>query len=259
MIRTVWVLAAGGVLTMALSARLVLAKWRRGGREGMEDMCERVGRFWSGSMLRLAGVRVRLEGHEKVDWDQPLVVVANHQSWFDVFALAAHLPGRTRFVAKQELARIPIFGTAWQTCGHISVNRTDRSRAISTLDRAGQQVRNEGLAMVLFPEGTRSPDGRLQPFKKGAFVLAIKTGVPLVPVGISGSRKIMPKGSFRIRRGEIRIRVGEPMPVGDLAHRDRARLLAESRRRIASLMEDEGAGPGATGDTRGNAKEEAAG
>lgn len=259
MIRTVWVLAAGGVLTMVLSARLVLARWRRGGREGMEEMCERVGRFWSGSMLRIAGVRVSLEGHEKVDWDQPLVVVANHQSWFDVFALAAHLPGRTRFVAKEELARIPVFGTAWQTCGHVSVNRTDRSRAISTLDRAGQQVRDEGLAMVLFPEGTRSADGRLQPFKKGAFVLAIKTGVPIVPVGISGSREVMPKGSFRIRPGEIRIRVGAPLPVDDLAHRDRARLLAESRRRVALLMEDEGTGPEAMGEMKGNSKEEAAG
>lgn len=237
MIRTLWVLGAGAVLTVVCSLRVLVPVWlgRRG--ENVVPLCERAGRFWSGGILRMAGVRVRFEGLEKVDWERPQVVVANHQSWFDVFALAAHLPGRTRFVAKEELARIPVFGPAWQACGHISINRKDRNEAISSLDRAGGRVSDEGLVMILFPEGTRSPDGRLQPFKKGAFVLAIKTGVPVVPLGISGSRKIMPKGSFRIRPGEIVIRVGDPIEVDDLARRDRNRLMTESRQRVLRLME----------------------
>jgi 1-acyl-sn-glycerol-3-phosphate acyltransferase len=234
LIRTLWVIVAGAVLTVVCSLRVLVPVWL--GRSAV-PLCERLGRLWSGAILRMAGARVRLEGTEKVDWERPLVVVANHQSWFDVFALAAHLPGRTRFVAKEELARIPVFGPAWQACGHISINREDRHEAISSLDRAGRRVRDEGLVMILFPEGTRSPDGRLQPFKKGAFVLAIETGVPVVPLGISGSRSIMPKGSFRIRPGEIVVRVGDPIEADDLVHRDRNSLMTESRRQVLRLMQ----------------------
>jgi len=182
---------------------------------------------------------------EGMDWDRPLVVVANHQSWFDVFALAAYLPAKARFVAKEELGRIPIFGNAWKSCGHISVDRTDRKQAVRSLQEAGQRVREEKLAMILFPEGTRSPDGRLLPFKKGAFVLAIETGVPIVPVGISGTRDVMAKGSFRIRSADITIRVGEPILVEGLGHEKRDVLLRRSRDSVAALIgQSIGAGDG---------------
>lgn len=236
MIRTIWVLAVGGVLTMVLSARILWARWRR--PEEVETVCENLGRYWARTVLRMAGARVRVEGHEAVGWDLPLVVVANHQSWFDVFALEAFLPGKVRFVAKKELSRIPIFGRAWQTCGHISLDRGDRTRAISSLDEAGRRVRDGSLTMILFPEGTRSWDGELQPFKKGAFVLAIKAGVPVVPVGIRGTRDVMPKGSFRIRPAEVRIRVGRPIDVETLGHGHRDRLMERSREAVAALMAD---------------------
>ncbi len=236
MIRTFLVLVAGIVLTFSLSAwvrlsGLLRAPWAR-------DHCSRASSFWGRALAWIAGVRVRLEGATREKLDRPLVVVANHQSWFDVFVLAGHIPGRARFVAKEELRRIPLFGAAWETCGHIRVNRGDRAEAVRSLNEAGARIRDERLNVILFPEGTRSPDGRLLPFKKGAFVLAIQTGVPILPVGISGSREVMAKGSWRIRPGEVRVRVGDPIPVDGLTVADRDQLLARARSEILALMED---------------------
>jgi 1-acyl-sn-glycerol-3-phosphate acyltransferase len=225
-----------------------------------EKQCERIGRFWSRWVLRVSGAKVRIEGLDRIDWTRPHILVANHQSWYDVWVLAGCLPASVRFVAKQELARIPIFGRAWQACGHISVDRADRGRAIRSLDHAGRRVQHEALTVVLFPEGTRSADGRLQSFKKGAFVLALQTGVPLVPVGISGSRHVMGKGSFRVRGGEIRVRVGTPIAVEGLTTRDREGLLRRARREILDLMEDADAAPGRpvepSDDREGNGTED---
>ena len=248
MIRGLWVLGSGAALTLVLASRVVFANWFA--KKRLSCLCERLPRVWAGWFLRRAGVKVEVEGEERVDWSQPLVIVANHQSWFDVFALAAHLPVLGRFVAKEELARIPVFGPAWQACGHVAIDRSNREQATESLDRAGRHIRDGRLAVILFAEGTRSPDGRLQPFKKGAFVLAIKTGVPVVPVGISGSRQVMPKGSFRIRPGEIRIRIGEPISVEGLRHQDRDRFRVRCRDAVVDLMEDEDAVTGRPGGAR---------
>jgi 1-acyl-sn-glycerol-3-phosphate acyltransferase len=234
-IRTVWVLVAGGILTFTMSGILFVSNLLR--RPGLPGQCERLGRLWAQGVLRLAGTRVRFQGPDREQWPPGAVIVANHQSWFDVFALAARLPITYRFVAKEELSRIPVFGTAWQACGHVSLDRDDRGQAINTLNRAGAQLRGDGSAIILFPEGTRSPDGRVRGFKKGAFVLAIHSRVPVVPVGISGSAKVMPKGSFRIRPGEIRIRVGDPISTEGLRHRDRGELLERARQAVLRLTE----------------------
>ena len=178
-------------------------------------------------MLWAAGIQVTLEGEENLKAGFPQIVVSNHQSWFDVFALAARLPVPNRFVAKKELATIPIFGRSWRECGHVSVDRGNREAAIESLEQAWREIHEDKLTMVLFPEGTRSPDGRLQPFKKGAFVLAVQGQVPLVPVAVLGSRSIMPKGGKRVRSGEIVLRIGTPIQTEGATIRDRNRLLKE--------------------------------
>lgn len=236
MIRSAWVVAGGILLTIYYATRANVSAWLK--PPDLPCRCERYARRWAKGILWLAGVKVHVEGADRIDWSEPHVVVANHQSWFDVFAFFAAMPGHPRFVAKEELGRIPIFGPSWRNCGHISIDRGDRKQAIASLDRAAQRVRDENLAMVLFPEGTRSPDGRLYEFKKGAFVLAIKTGVPIVPVGISGSRAIMPKGTFRVRSGEIRIRVGPEIGVQGTTADDRDSLREKSRSAVLVLMED---------------------
>lgn len=229
-------LLGGAVLTLVLATGVVVSSWTERGRE--KPVCDRLARLWARTIMRWAGARVEMEGVDRVEWDRPHVVIANHQSWFDVFLLMGCLPGKTRFVGKEELARIPIFGRAWRTCGHVAVDRSNRKRAISSLDTAGRRVRDEGLNMVLFPEGTRSEDGSLGPFKKGAFVLAIKTGVPILPVAISGTREVMPKGSFRIRPGPVRFRVGSPIATEGLSGADRNELLKTSRAALLALREE---------------------
>lgn len=235
MIRTVWVMVAGFFLTLFYGSWAVLASYFR--PEGFHCLCERLGRNWSRSILRVSGVRVRVEGSERLTRDCPQILVSNHQSWFDVFALAGHLPIRYRFVAKEELGRIPIFGRAWKGCGHISIDRGDRSAAISSLERASERIREQGMTIILFAEGTRSPTGELLPFKKGAFVLAIQTQEPILPVAITGSRAVMPKGGWRVRPGEICVRIGDPIPVKGLTMRDRDALLRTTRERIQGLLD----------------------
>ena len=172
--------------------------------------------------------------------DGAFIVIANHESWFDVWALAGGLPIHARFTAKKELARIPVFGRAWQACGNISIDREDPASAIESMTLAGRQIKEEGLRMVFFAEGTRCSDGVLHPFKKGPFVIAIEGGVPIVPVGLVGSRPIMPKGSFRIRPGVIVVRVGAPISVEGMQHSDRDELRDTVRDAVVRLRGGEG-------------------
>ncbi len=233
MIRTIWVYTIGVLSTLYNAGSVVLRTylWRR----NLHCACDRAARRWGKQIIWSAGVKVRFEGLEHLRDDAPQIVVANHQSWFDVFALAAELPVRYRFVAKKELGEIPVFGKAWRECGHVSVDRGNREAAIEALDQAWKEVHEDKLTMILFPEGTRSPDGRLKTFKKGAFVLAVQGQVPLVPVAVVGSRSIMAKGGRGVRSGEILIRIGEPIPTEGATIRDRNRLLRESWNAIYAL------------------------
>jgi 1-acyl-sn-glycerol-3-phosphate acyltransferase len=240
-IRSLWSVLAVVGLTGFYSSRVVLASWL--GRKDFGCHCDSLTRRWCRLVVRVVGVQLAVEGADRVDWKQPSVVVANHQSWFDIFVLVAALPGRVRFVAKKELGRIPIFGRAWHACGHIAIDRGDRRSAIESLDRAAERVRTDGLAIMLFPEGTRSADGRLQDFKKGAFALATKSGFPIVPVGITGTRHVMPKGSFRVRGGPVRVRVGDPIDPARFGENGRDELRAQSRAAVALLI-DQSDGPG---------------
>lgn len=239
MIRSLWTLMVGSVATVWYATRVVFTAVFRS-EKALCRNCDEIARDWSRWILWAAGVEVRVHGTEHLRDGGAQIVVSNHESWFDVFALLAELPVSTRFVAKKELEKIPLFGRAWVSCGHISVDRSDRKSAIDSLNVAGARIRDGGLTIVMFPEGTRSPDGRLQRFKKGAFVLGIQSGVPIVPVAITGTRPVMPKDSFRIRKGTVDIRVGEPIPVEGLVHADRDRLAIEAHAAVARLRGGEG-------------------
>lgn len=233
MIRTLRVYLVGFGLTIYYGARVVVHALRRD--RGAGRFCCHCARGWARGILRAAGVSVELEGAGNLTSGVTRVLVANHTSWFDVFALTAHLPVDFRYVGKKELERIPIFGGAWKACG-ISIDRSDRDAAVRSLEEAREVIRREGSTLIMFPEGTRSPTGELQPFKKGAFVLAIQAGVDVVPVAITGSRKVMPKGRWRIRSGTIRIRVGEPLPVEGLTFDDRDELTHRGWRAVRDLL-----------------------
>ncbi|CAN5674216.1 MAG: 1-acyl-sn-glycerol-3-phosphate acyltransferase [Gemmatimonadetes bacterium] len=188
---------------------------------------------WGRSILRASGTSVVTHGLEGVRWDAPQVLVCNHNSFYDVLAIAAVLPNPFSFVGKKELDSVPFFGQAWKAAGHISIDRSDRDRALVSLRQAGAKLNRERGTVILFPEGTRSKDGRLLPFKKGAFVLAIESGVPIVPAIILGSAPIIGKGG-RIRAGTIHIHFGETVDPAGFGTVDE--LLSEVRSRMTIML-----------------------
>lgn len=194
-------------------------------------------RYWSKWILFSSGAPVRLEGMDRISREHPQIFVSNHVSWFDVWVLATYLPMDYRFVAKKELERVPVFGAAWKAAGHISIDRSDRKSAIRSLERAGETIRRENASVVIFPEGTRSHDGTLQAFKKGAFMLALHTGVPIVPVAVIGSERVLAKGSWRVRRLPIIVRFGEPIETRGFTEEDRDELVQLTYDRVRALLE----------------------
>ncbi len=186
---------------------------------------------WGPSSLWVAGCRRVAEPLPPLP-DGPLIFASNHESALDIWVLVEQLPRIVRFVAKAELFRIPVFGWYLRLGGHVPVDRGDRAQAIASL-RAAAQVVRAGTSLIVFPEGTRSRDGRIQPFKKGPFALAMEAGVPVVPVAIAGSAAVTPRGLVAVRPGTIRVAVGEPLYPARFA--DRVALLAAVRDRIIDL------------------------
>ena len=192
---------------------------------------------WGALILRTAGVQAVWEHPERLGQGRAQILVSNHQSWFDVFALAGALPVRYSFVGKKELAGIPIFGTAWARVGHYAVDRSDYKASMASLREVGDRMKAEGATLVMFPEGTRSPTGKLTRFKKGAFVLAIEAQVPVVPVAVVGSRRVLPKGAWRAKPGRITIRVAPPISTEGMTMGDRDKLTRMAHAAVASLIE----------------------
>ena len=241
--RLLFLYVAGTIVTAWYACKAALYSALRMNSERLCRECDEIQRNWCRALLWLGGCRVEIEGAEYLTDGEPRIIVSNHQSWFDVFAITAHMPVRVRFATKAELGRFPIFGRAWKGCGHISIDRSDRQSAIAALAEAGRRVQEQSITIVMFAEGTRSRSGKLQPFKKGAFVLAIQGGLPVVPVAVLGTHEIMPKGTLRVRPGPIVIRVGEPIPSEGLSNEDRDSLMERTWRAVAELKgEDQALG-----------------
>ncbi|HEY4716477.1 MAG TPA: lysophospholipid acyltransferase family protein [bacterium] len=192
--------------------------------------------IWADLILKTSGVSVRLNGAEFINPETPYVVMSNHQSYFDVFSLVAKSPISIYFLAKRALMWIPVLGWAMYFAGHIAIDRGQRERAIRSVDSAAEKIKN-GVNILVFPEGTRSHDGNLQSLKKGGFVLAIKAQVPILPVGIYGSRSILPKGAWKITPGSITLTFGKPIDTKNLTLDDRDNLMEIVHKEISSLIE----------------------
>ncbi len=196
----------------------------------------RVARAWSRSLLLFVGVKVKVEGLGKVREGGSYVFAANHASYMDTPVVLSHIPVQFRFLAKKGLFQIPFLGTHLAQAGHIPVPREDPRAAVKTLARAAEVIRAKSISVLLFPEGGRTEDGELQPFKEGAAYIAIKSGVPLVPVAIVGTRKILPMHSASFRRGRVTLRIGDPIPTAGLTLRDRRVLTERLREQIAAML-----------------------
>ena len=169
-------------------------------------------RCWAPGLLCGAGARLRVEGRERVDWSQPCLLVANHQSVIDICALFRAVPVPLRFLLKEEMKRVPFVGWYARATGMLFIVR-DNARAGALFRRQAAALLAGGQSLCLFPEGTRSRDGRVGPFKGGSLQAAIDAGVPVVPVAVHGAGRVLPPGGFRVRSGTIRVAFGAPLPV----------------------------------------------
>jgi 1-acyl-sn-glycerol-3-phosphate acyltransferase len=195
----------------------------------------RIARFWGKILLAVSFIRVRSEGAGKLDPDGSYVFVANHSSYMDIPALLSVLPQQYRFFAKSGLYRIPFLGWHLRWAGHLPVDRSNARNSLKSMGAGAQAVRERGISVMLFPEGGRSPTG-LREFREGAAYIAIKAGVPVVPVAIVGMRELLPMGSIHIRGGNVVVRVGEPIPTSGLKSADRAQLTERLHREISALL-----------------------
>ncbi|WP_020677182.1 lysophospholipid acyltransferase family protein [Geopsychrobacter electrodiphilus] len=203
------------------------------------DYMHNSGRLWARVTLWLAGVRLQVSGHEHLPVNgQPVIFAGNHQSNFDILCYFAGLPLQFRWMAKEELFQVPLFGFAMRRSGYIAIDRSNGRKAMKGITLAAERIQS-GTSVVIFPEGTRSYDGKLQEFKKGGFLIALKARVPIVPVAISGSWQVMHKGEFKFRPGIIRLQILAPIETASLTIRDSERLLDQVSSVLTEAIEKE--------------------
>ncbi|MFN2375402.1 MAG: lysophospholipid acyltransferase family protein [Candidatus Binatia bacterium] len=197
-----------------------------------EELTWRFAKSQARALAKVLGVRVKVRGLEHLD-GRPCVFVSNHRSHFDIAAILGFVPGITRFTAKKELFREPVLGLVMRVMGMVPVDREHPEKAIERL----HALRNDGHSLVFFPEGTRSREGVLGPFKKGAFVTAIELGLPIVPIACRSSDGIMPAGAYlTILPGEMELVILAPVETTGLSYEQRDALAAQTRARIATAL-----------------------
>jgi len=198
-----------------------------------ENIVHRWGTIWGRSGLLLAGLKINIKGSEHIPHERSAVYIVNHQSNFDIPILYAGLPLQFRWMAKQELFDIPLFGLAMRRCGYIPIDRSDRRKAMHSMKEAAKQIR-DGVSVIIFPEGTRTNDGQLQEFKKGGFLIGVKAQVPIVPVAIKGSYEVMSRNSRLIHAGPIEMEIFPAIETAGMKNTDIEQLMIQTRQPIAA-------------------------
>jgi 1-acyl-sn-glycerol-3-phosphate acyltransferase len=185
----------------------------------------------------VSGIHVHVNGLENLNVGGSCILMPNHQSNFDIPVLLGCLPIQFRWLAKAELFKIPIFGRGMRGCGYISIDRSNRKSAFQSLAEAAAKIRN-GVSVLIFPEGTRSRDGKILPFKKGGFVLSVDAGVPIVPIVIFNTWSIMPKGRLRIRTQSVQMDILAPIPTSGYTRKTKDDLMDSVRNTICNAFEE---------------------
>lgn len=199
--------------------------------DNAENNVHKVANLWSRVLLFLCATKVEVIGGQNILRSEPQVLMANHQSDFDILITLAYVPGQFRWIAKKELFTIPVFGQAMRSAGYIEIDRQDHEKAMQSLDLAALRIR-QGKSVMTFPEGTRSRSGEIKPFKQGTFYLAIQSGAPIVPISIVGSGEIMPKRSLRIKPGRIKLVIDKPIETKNYTLENRQELINKVRTAI---------------------------
>ncbi|HET7041445.1 MAG TPA: lysophospholipid acyltransferase family protein [Gemmatimonadales bacterium] len=216
---------------VVIVAGLVGVSYRKG---GVYDLAARK---WGTWLAGLNGLRIRCDGLDRFPHDRPYVFISNHFSFADMWVLLAVLPDSVRFVAKKELFDVPIFGRALRAARHIRIDRKNLQAAFGAYEEAGEAIR-DGISAIVFAEGTRSRNGKLQPFKKGPFVLAIASQVELVPVWIEGTFEALPSWQWWVKSGVATVRFGTPVPTKGMNYEAREGLMEQVRGQIVALAGD---------------------
>lgn len=221
----------GGAFTLAMTA-LSLGHFRLNGDP--RDLHHHI-RAWAAGLCERTQITVRTTGADEIRWQEPHLLMANHQSYLDIAALYRALPIVFGVVAKRELYRIPGFGEVLAAVGCVAVDRHDAASSHAALEEAGRRVR-AGATLAIFPEGTRGPGDHILPLKKGPFYLAEAARTPIVPIGIRGAAALLPRGGRRVRGGLIEVHVGAPIPVPEgTGSEPRAALRGAVRRALGEL------------------------
>jgi 1-acyl-sn-glycerol-3-phosphate acyltransferase len=196
----------------------------------------RIARIWGRMVLAVSFIHVRAEGLEKLDPRGSYVFVANHASFMDIPAILSLLPYQFRFFAKKGLYKIPFLGTHLRRAGHLPVDHSSPRASLKSMSAGARLIAERGVSVLLFPEGGRSLDG-LREFRDGAAYIAIKAGVPIVPIAIVGMLRLLPMGSIHIRRGNVVLRAGDPIPTAGLKPSDHTELTLRLHREVSHLLE----------------------
>lgn len=200
----------------------------------------RVARAWARALLGASGIRVHVEGLEQIDPAASYVFISNHLSYLDTPVALAKIPAQFRFLAKRGLFQIPFLGTHLSRAGHIPVPREDARASVKTMQLAAEAIQQKRISLLIFPEGGRSHDGVLRPFKEGGAYIAIRAGVPVVPIVMLGTRDLLPYGAGAVLAGEVTLRILKPIETNDLSLKDRGALTERVRNLIVQELASEG-------------------
>jgi 1-acyl-sn-glycerol-3-phosphate acyltransferase len=224
MIRTLfaWVVGLSTTLVVGMAV-IFLSLFHSSG-----NLSHRVARFWGKIQVWTTGTKVTVLGLEHIDPRKSYILVSNHQSFFDIFSLLGYLPIQFRWIAKAELFRIPILGWAMARTGYIRIERDSPKKAYRSMLQAAEKVR-QGTSVLIFPEGTRSPDGNLQAFKKGVFIIALKSQAPILPITIRGTSSIMRKNDWRTYPGNVQIIISPSIDTAGFTTEKEAELSEQVR------------------------------
>ncbi len=231
MFRTLWTGFVAVLVTIpAALATLAVAAIRSNAR-----LIDGIIRLWARLIIGAAGIDLRVEGTDVIDRQQRYILIANHYSYFDIPCIFVAIPQPIRFMAKVSLFKIPVFGWAIGRAGFIPIDRKNRRTAVKSFEMAVGRIR-KGNTVVVFPEEGRSRQRAMRPFQRGGFLLALRSGLPILPVAIQGTYDVYRAGAKRVTPGPVTIRVGTPIPTEGLTVRNKDRLLEASRAQITKML-----------------------
>lgn len=234
MFRTIWGVIVAVVVTIPASTAVMVIALLSSSSSWIDPVI----RLWARGILWGAGIKLRGEGIERIDRSKRYILIANHHSYFDIPCIFAAIPQPIRFMAKKSLFSIPLFGWALGRAGFIPIDRKNRRTAVKSFDLAVERIR-KGNTIVIFPEEGRSREVAMRPFQRGAFLLAIRSELPIMPLAIDGTYEVLKAGANRITPGPVTIRVGTPIETKGVSVRAKDTLLEQSRGQIEQMLGDE--------------------